>query len=64
MIRFWNDDLLLRTDMVIEQIYEALVRLEGRTLSPALPLKQGEGDNALNALSLCCLLYTSDAADE
>lgn len=39
VLRFWNDDILLRTDAVLESIWKAL--REGAP-SPPTPLPQGE----------------------
>ena len=39
VLRFWNDDILLRTDVVLEAIWSAL---QAETPSPPTPLPQGE----------------------
>ena len=39
VLRFWNDDILLRTDLVLEVIMDAL---RASNPSPSVPLPQGE----------------------
>ena len=39
VLRFWNDEILLQTDAVLESIWQAL---RARALSPPAPLPQGE----------------------
>lgn len=42
VIRFWNDDVLLRTDAVLEVIWATLHSSD--TLTPQPPLPEGEGE--------------------